>query len=238
MAIERKESPLLLFYGRRKGRKLRPKAQQLLDEGLASYAIKESLVDGAKPNSLNPSDFFDGDVDELCLEIGFGGGEHLAARASLEQNTGFIGAEPYVNGVARLCALIAENNLKNIRIWHEDVRLLLPKFTDNCLAMVFILFPDPWPKKRHRSRRIVQPEMLTELARLIKPQGRLLLASDDVIAKSWILQTMLQNENFAWQAESPNDWRKVPSDVPQATRYMAKAEREGRQASWFDFKRL
>ena len=238
MAVERNSSPLLLFYGRRKGRKLRPKAQEALEEGLASYAIKESLVNKAKPKNLNPRDFFDGDVESLCLEIGFGGGEHLAARASIEQNTGFIGAEPYVNGVARLCSLIAEHNLKNIRIWHEDVRLLLPKFTDNCLAMVFILFPDPWQKKRHRSRRIVQPEMLTELARLIKPQGRLLLASDDPSAKSWILQTMLDCSDFAWQATSPSDWRKVPSDVPQATRYMAKAKREGRNASWFDFKRL
>lgn len=222
------------FYGRRRGRKLRPAQDAALQNEMANYGITDAML---TPPPIDPRQWFDGYVDRLCLEIGFGGGEHLAVRAAKSPQTGFIGAEPFINGVASLCRHIAEQKLNNIRIWSDDIRLLLPRLEHHCLQAVYILFPDPWPKQRHQARRILQPEMLDMLAQRICSGGELLLASDDPTAKSWLLANSIRHDSFVWQAESATDWRTPPDDWP-GTRYMRKAEKQGRKSAWFRFSRV
>lgn len=224
----------LLFYGRRRGRRLRPNVARNLDDGLAQFGL--DIAQSHPAGTLSPASLFGHNPEDVFLEIGFGGGEHLAARAAESPATGFIGAEPFLNGVAALCGHIFDHDLSNIRIWPEDVRLLLPQFKPESLAGAFILFPDPWPKFRHRTRRILQPALLAEMKRLIRPGGQLLLASDEPVAKGWILQSMIHADGFSWCATSPQDWRQAPPGWP-GTRYMAKAEREGRVPHWFLFQR-
>jgi tRNA (guanine-N7-)-methyltransferase len=173
---------------------------------------------------------------DLALEIGFGGGEHLAGLAEANPAVNFIGAEPFVNGVASLLRHMQTRQLSNIRIWDDDVRLILPALPVAGVSQVFIMFPDPWPKKRHAARRILQPEMMDVLAQLIRPSGQLVLASDDPTAKGWLLQTAMSHPQFCWTARRPDDWRQRPPHLP-ATRYMAKAEQASRQPSWFIFER-
>lgn len=216
----------LPFYGRRKGRPLRPTMQALFDKALPDIALA--------PGTSSLTGLFAKAPRDIFLEIGFGGGEHLAALAGAAPDCGFIGAEPFVNGVASLLRHIEENDLKNIRIWPDDVRLILDDLPEGCLAGAYIMFPDPWPKKRHAGRRILQQSMRDRLARLIRPGGRLRMASDHPIAKSWLLAEAMADDRFIWQARTADDWRQRPKDWPQ-TRYMAKGVDEGRPASWFEF---
>ena len=214
------------LFGRRKGRPLRQSMKRLLDETLLEVAFDPSV-------SVETQ--FGRNVD-CYLEIGFGGGEHLAELAAAMPQCDFIGAEPFVNGVASLLRHIEEQRLGNIRIWPDDVRLILPKIGTGCLAGVYIMFPDPWPKRRHARRRILQPAVLDQLATMIRPGGRLVLASDDPTAKSWLLQSAITHSKFVWTARRPIDWRQRPLDLP-ATRYMRKADLAKRQSSWFQFRR-
>ena len=216
----------LPFYGRRKGRPLRPQMQSLFDARLPHIAVPEGLktLDGLFAHK--PKDIF--------LEIGFGGGEHLAQIAQASPDCGFIGAEPFVNGVASLLRHIEDGGITNIRIWPDDVRLILDHLPDNCLAGAYIMFPDPWPKKRHAGRRILQQSMRDRLARLIRPAGHLRMASDHPIAKTWLLAEAMADERFEWLANKAEDWQTRPQGWPE-TRYMAKGIDEGRASSWFDF---
>ena len=218
------------FYGRRKGRPLRRGMQVLLNDMLPDlrFDASQPLVTQFGQNSNRQGD--------LALEIGFGGGEHLASLAEANPSVNFIGAEPFVNGVASLLRHIQTRQLSNIRIWDDDVRLVLPALPVAGLSQVFIMFPDPWPKKRHAARRILQPEMMHVLAQLIRPGGQLVMASDDSTAKGWLLQTTMSYPQFFWTARRPADWRQQPPHVP-ATRYMAKAEQASRRPSWFIFER-
>ncbi len=216
----------LSFYGRRKGRPLRQSMKRRLDEALPGLVFNPSL----------PPDAQFGRHSDCYLEIGFGGGEHLAELAAAMPDCNFIGAEPFVNGVASLLRHIEEQRLGNIRICPDDVRLILPTIDTASLAGVFIMFPDPWPKRRHAERRILQPALLDQLVRMIRPGGKLMLASDDPTAKSWLLQTTIAHFGFVWTARCPADWRQRPAGLPE-TRYMKKADRAKRQSSWFQFRR-
>ncbi|MCE2516432.1 MAG: tRNA (guanosine(46)-N7)-methyltransferase TrmB [Alphaproteobacteria bacterium] len=225
----------LMFYGRRHGRRLRPRQAEYLARGMAAFGLPEDT--SLTADGLDPRGFFDHAPDQMFLEIGFGGGEHLAARAEENPNAGYLGAEPFMNGVASLCRHLIERKITNTRIWPEDVRLLLPGFQKASFDGVFVLFPDPWPKTRHQDRRIIQPLMLDELARLIRPGGELLLASDEPKAKTWMMEQMMRRDDFTWTAGRARDWRTPPAGWP-GTRYMAKADREGRVSNWFLFKRI
>ena len=171
---------------------------------------------------------------DCYLEIGFGGGEHLAGLAAAMPDCDFIGAEPFINGVASLLRHIDEQQLGNIRIWPDDVRLILPTIDTASLAGAFIMFPDPWPKRRHAGRRILQSTFLDQLATIIRPGGKLVLASDDPTAKSWLLQAAIAHFGFVWTARRPEDWRQRPADLPE-TRYMKKADRAERCHHGFSF---
>ena len=214
------------FYGRRKGRPLRQSMKRRLDEVLPAFVFDPSVSAGIQF----------GRTADCYLEIGFGGGEHLAGLALAKPDCDFIGAEPFINGVASLLRHIDEQKLSNVRIWPDDVRLIMPTFDTASLAGAFIMFPDPWPKRRHAGRRILQSSLLDQLALAIRPGGKLVLASDDQTAKSWLLQAAVAHFGFVWTARRPADWRQRPVGLPE-TRYMKKADQAARQSSWFQFRR-
>jgi tRNA (guanine-N7-)-methyltransferase len=185
-----------------------------------------------------PSDLrsmFAGAVSEVWLEIGFGSGEHLAHQARMHPDVGFIGCEPFVNGVAALVATIAEDRLANIRIFDEDARLLLPHVSAGSIARVFLMFLDPWPKRRHHRRRFVQPDTLSELARIMSPGAELRFASDEPSYVRWALWHVLRHPGFAWTAQGPDDWRVRWADSI-ATRYETKGL-AGRKPAYLTFMR-
>ncbi len=185
---------------------------------------------------LDPLTLFTQPIHQVWLEIGFGSGEHLLERARAAPQTGFIGCEAYTNGVAALTAAVAEAGVTNIRIFDEDARLLLPRLPEGCLSGVYLLFPDPWPKKRHWRRRFAQGGNLDELARLIRPGGSFITATDDPGLAGWTVEQLSRHRGFAWRAERATDWRGRPADAP-GTRYEAKAERQGRRAIYLDYRR-
>jgi tRNA (guanine-N7-)-methyltransferase len=219
------------FYGRRKGRPLRKGQQHLIDTVLPRLAI-----DLPAEGKLDPATLFPSKPAELWLEIGFGGGEHLAEQARANSHAGFIGCEVFLNGIATLLAQADALRLTNIRLHPEDARDLLDALPDNSLDRVFLLFPDPWPKRRHAERRFIQTERLDQLARLMKPGAEFRVGSDDPGYITWALAHVTAHPRFQWLAEGPQDWRQRPEDWPQ-TRYEAKALREGRTPAFFRFRR-
>ena len=168
------------------------------------------------------------------MEIGFGAGEHLAWQAERNPDVGFVGCEPYINGVASLLRHAADRDLSNIRILPDDVRPFLDRLPDGCLARLFVLFPDPWPKRRHAGRRIVQYQSLATFCRLLRPGGELRLATDDPGYLRWMLVRATGRSDLCWLARRPGDWRTRPVDWPQ-TRYEAKAIEEGRASAFLRF---
>ena len=216
------------FYGRRKGRRLRTNMREMLERRLPELRFRPESPAEAQ---------FDGAPRDMFLEIGFGGGENLAAIAAARPEAGFIGAEPFINGVASLVRHVEEQGLNNIRIWDDDVRLILGGLEIGSLDVAYLLFPDHWPKRRHAARRILAPDVLDQLARLIRPGGRLVLASDHPVAKTWLLKSACLHNAFGWTARRPQDWRERPHQLVP-TRYMKKAEREDRVPNWFIFERL
>jgi len=220
------------FYGRRRGRRLRPARQALMDSLLPTLAIRLP-ADG---DEIDPRTIFGADVSSCEIEIGFGGGEHLAAQAAARPAVGFIGCEPYVNGVARLLGHIADGDLGNIRIWPDDARLLLAALPDRCIDRVYVLFADPWPKARHAKRRIISAEILDTLARIMIDDAELRFASDDPGYVRWTLSHLLRHRDYEWTARDAGDWRRRPADWP-ATRYEAKAIEKGRRPLYLSARR-
>jgi tRNA (guanine-N7-)-methyltransferase len=170
------------------------------------------------------------------METGFGGGEHLAWQAERNPDVGFIGCEPFVNGVASLLAHVEDRNLGNVRIHADDAREVLDALPDGCISRYFLLFPDPWPKKRHANRRFVQTATLDVIARLLKPGGEFRLGSDDQGYVRWSLMHLMRHPAFEWTAEGPADWRVRPEDWPES-RYEAKAHKAGRRCAYLRFRR-
>jgi tRNA (guanine-N7-)-methyltransferase len=206
----------LASFGRRKGRKLRTGKQSLMDGVLPQISIEippEGMID-------LPAIF--PEQKAVWLEIGFGGGEHLAHQAALYPGVGIIGCEPYINGIGDLLKKISEPQHFNIRIFPNDARLLIEKLPDASLDKVFILYPDPWPKSRHHKRRLVSKPFLDELARVMKPGAQLRLATDHVDYCAWMLEQLLPHPDFTWTARNCDDWLKPWADwIP--TKYEQKA---------------
>lgn len=220
----------LRFYGRRKGKPLKATRAGLLDERLPELKIP------APEAPLDPRTLFPFPVTEVRMEIGFGGGEHLAQQALANPTVGFIGAEVFLNGVASLVRHVHELGLKNVRVFDEDVRRLLPHLPDGSLARVSLLFPDPWPKSRHAKRRFVGPENLREMERLIAPGGEFRVASDHPVYIDWAVMHLVSDPGFTWTAKGPEDWRSRPADSTP-TRYEQKALKEGRTPVFLNFRR-
>ncbi len=220
------------LYGRRRGRPLRQGRQRLAASLLPQIAI--SFPPDAAP--LDPKILFPARPAAVWLEIGFGGGEHLAEQAEQHRDIGFIGVEVFENGIARLLAEIARRDLDNIRILADDARLLLDVLAPASIGRVFILFPDPWPKRRHHKRRLVAPATLDRLAIVMQPGAELRLATDDRDYLAWMLEHVTAHLEFVWLARSPADWRDRPPDWP-ATRYEVKARAAGRAPAFLRFVR-
>ncbi len=175
-----------------------------------------------RPGWIEPQRLFERPIRDAWLEIGFGNGEHLAELASCQPEIGFIGCEPFMNGVASLLSRIERCRLSNIRIFPDDARLLLPFLPTARLGGCCLLFPDPWPKARHHRRRFLQADVLDTLARILADGAELRLASDDAALVDWMLWLGQTHPSFDWTARSPGDWRGRPEDWPP-TRYERKA---------------
>ena len=220
------------FKGRRKGRPLRPHRAGLMASLLPHLSIP---VDDSEAMT-DPAGLFDREMRAIWIETGFGGGEHLAWQAAQNPDIGFIGCEPFVNGVASLLAHIEERNLTNVRIHDDDARDLLDAMPDASVDRYFLLFPDPWPKKRHAARRFIQTRTLDVIARILKPGGEFRLGSDDMGYIRWSLPLLMRHPGFEWLAEQPADWRVRPDDWPES-RYEAKAREAGRSSVYLRFRR-
>jgi tRNA (guanine-N7-)-methyltransferase len=186
---------------------------------------------------IDPSALFGGRLPTIWLEIGFGGGEHLEAQAARHPEVGFLGVEPFRNGVARLLEGVEKRGLDNVRVLVDDARLLLDALPEASLERCFVLFPDPWPKLRHHKRRIVNFETAAQLGRVIRPGGELRLATDDQDYARWMLGALLAQPDFTWTAERAADWREPPPDWV-STRYEAKARAAGRRPVFLSFRRV
>jgi len=223
----------IIFRGRRRGRKLRPSMANLLNNELLDLKINSFNTTNIK----NPFDLFSKTTTSIWMEIGFGGGEHIALQAENNPTVGFIGCEPFLNGIASLLRDVKNKNLSNIRILADDARPFLARLPDNSIDRLFILFPDPWRKKRHENRRIIQKNILNQFHRLLKIGGEFRLATDDTLYLRWILLHLKDHPGFEWLARRPNDWRLRPSDWPQ-TRYEKKALMEGRTPIFLRYRKI
>jgi tRNA (guanine-N7-)-methyltransferase len=219
------------FFGRRKGHKLRIHQADLIENLLPHLALD---IAGARRSEL--ATLFDPPVESIRLEIGFGGGEHLVAEALGSPHTGFIGCEPYVNGMAKILSAIEANNLGNIKLFAGDAAELLAWAPAHSLDRIDLIHPDPWPKRRHWKRRFVQDATVAAMARVLKPPGefRFVCDIDDYVA--WTLAHLVRSPDFFWMAERADDWL-LPWDGYTMTRYGRKAEREGRRAAYLRFRR-
>ncbi|MEO0749983.1 MAG: tRNA (guanine(46)-N(7))-methyltransferase TrmB [Pseudomonadota bacterium] len=225
-------APWRNFYGRTKGKTLRKSQEIYLDEDLAKLSpgpVDWDINPDRQP--LHLKDIFDG--RDVWLEIGFGGGEHMVHQAALSPKVGIIGCEPYINGVAMLLGKIREAECDNIRIHPGDVRDLFDVLPDASIAKAFLLYPDPWPKKRHHRRRFVTREYLEPLSRVLQQGAEFRVATD---IPDYVRQALeeVPRHGFSWAAERPQDWRVAWPDWTR-TRYEAKAVREGRVPHYLTF---
>ncbi len=224
--------PEIRSFGRRRGRGL--SARQA---GLLEALLPQVGVDPSGPGPRDPVELFAPGTRAVWLEIGFGGAEHLVWQARRNPDVGLIGCEPFEEGIVKALTAIDEGGLGNLRLLGDDVRPLLRWLPERSIARVFMLFPDPWPKKRHRKRRLFSPELLRLLARVMAPGAELRLATDIGDYARTALAAVQGSSDFRWAAEGPADWRVRAADWP-ATRYEAKAGREGRRCYFFRFHKV
>jgi tRNA (guanine-N7-)-methyltransferase len=219
------------FFGRRKGHPLRPRQAALVDTLLPRLAL-----DVATPAPADLRSLFPQPAKEVRLEIGFGGGEHLIAAARANPETAFIGVEPFVNGMAKALALIEQHAVANVRLHFGDATDVIGWLPGASLARVDLVYPDPWPKRRHWKRRFVQDESVAALARILRPGGEFRFVTDIPDYAAWTLERLLRAPSFAWTAERADDWR-LPWQGFTSTRYEAKAKREGRTGCYLIFRK-
>lgn len=222
----------LRSFGRRRGRKLSARQEHLLAE--LAPRVRPDL---AHPAPADVATLFGAPVQQVWLEIGFGGAEHLVWQARHHSHVGIIGCEPFEEGVVKALTLIEDEKLANILVHADDVRPLLRWLPAGSLDRAFVLFPDPWPKARHRKRRLVGTPLLDQLARAMKSGGELRLGTDIGDYARTMLAALMRHPQFRWTATRAADWRYRPEDWPQ-TRYEAKALREGRRCTYLRFVRI
>lgn len=205
----------LRSFGRIRSRTLKPRQAALFDTLLPEIAVPDPEAGPIDPTVVMPG------AREAWLEIGFGGGEHLAEQASRRPEALMIGCEPFLNGVGSVLRHIEERGLKNVRVHAGDARAVMAALPDGSLNRVMILFPDPWPKARHNKRRFVRPETAAEIVRLLKPGGRLRFVTDWKAYADWALEILNATPGLKWTAEAADDWRTAPADHV-VTRYEEK----------------
>ncbi len=205
----------LRSFGRIRSRTLKPRQAALFDTLLPAIAVPDPKAGPVDPKVLMP------EATEAWLEIGFGGGEHLAEQASRHPNALMIGCEPFLNGVGSALRHIEERGLKNVRLHADDARDVMAALPDASLDRVMILFPDPWHKARHNKRRLIQDESAAEIARLLKPGGRLRFVTDWKDYAEWALERLERTPGLEWTADRADDWKIAPEDHV-VTRYEEK----------------
>ena len=220
------------FFGRRKGHRLRPQQVRLFETLLPRLAL-----DLQSPAPADSRNLFSESVNEVRLEIGFGGGEHMLAEAAAHPRTGFIGSEPFTNGMAKVLAAVAARPLANLRLHFGDAALLMPWLPQGSLCRVDLIYPDPWPKRRHWKRRFVQEHSLHEIARILRPGGEFRFVTDIADYAAWTLRHVAHSPEFEWTAERADDWR-LPWQGFTSTRYECKAKREARVPCYLIFRRI
>jgi len=224
------ESEKRAFFGRRKGHRLKPQQAVLFDTLLPRLAL-----DLAAPAPALAS-LFEVAVRAMRLEIGFGGGEHLIAEAERHPQAGFIGVEPFENGMAKALSAIAARGLANIRLHFGDAIHVLDWLPSGSIERLDLLYPDPWPKRRHWKRRFVHDATVAAIARVLTSGGTFRFATDWPDYAAWTLQHLMRSRDFEWTAERADDWR-LPWSGFTTTRYEAKAKREGRTPCYLIFRR-
>jgi tRNA (guanine-N7-)-methyltransferase len=232
MTANKPGDPLTLnrLYGRSSGHKLRNSQQELLDKLLPAIAVPAE-------GPITAERLF-GDNRPLHFEIGFGSGEHLADRADMLPDHGFIGAEPFLNGVAAALAHVRDRHLANVRLWRGDALDVLQRLPADSLSFLYLLHPDPWPKARHAKRRMINDRPVELFAARLKSGGELRLATDDPTYLTWALMVMQRHaQQFEWLAERPKDFLE-PSGGWIETRYGAKSRREGRRPYYLRYRRV
>lgn len=223
---------ILHLWGRLSGRPLKPKLARMMTDVLPEIACVPQ-----EDGSIDLADMFGEVPEKLWIEVGIGAGEHLAWQAAHSPDARLIGAEFFLNGVASAVRHIHDQDLSNVRIMHGDGRVLINGLPENSVDRAFVLHPDPWPKRRHWERRIIQPSLMDALAKAIRPGGILRLATDHADYQPWMTRIALSHPGFRWLATKANDWRLRTEDWPQ-TRYEAKAVREGRKPLYLELERI
>jgi tRNA (guanine-N7-)-methyltransferase len=226
-----RKEPTRAFFGRRKGHALKPRQAALFDTLLPKLAL-----DLGNPAPSDLRKLFASGVDSVRLEIGFGGAEHLISEAKAHPRIGFLGTDAFVNSIAKALVAISDGALANICLYFGDASELVDWLPDEGLSRIDLLYPDPWPKRRHWKRRFIQDESLTRLARILKHGGELRFTTDIGDYSAYALARILRSKDFKWTAECADDWRK-PWAGFYGTRYEAKAKREGRKPAYFIFVR-
>jgi tRNA (guanine-N7-)-methyltransferase len=224
--------PQRAFFGRRKGHALKPRQAELFDSLLPKIGL-----DLAKPAPADLRALFPRAVDEVRLEIGFGGAEHLIAQAQANPNVGYIGTDAFLNGVAKALVAIDAHKLDNVLLYFGDASALLDWLPAGALSRLDLLYPDPWPKRRHWKRRFVQDESLKRIARILQNGGEFRFATDIPSYADHVLMRTLRSSDFTWTATTADDWRKPWAGFVR-TRYEAKAIREGRTPAYFIFRKM
>jgi len=219
------------FFGRRRGKSIKPAQAEALDANLPHYRI-----DVTQPAPAELGSLFATPVTEVRLEIGFGGGEHLLAGARTEPTCGFIGVEPFINGMARVMSAVAREPLDNLRVYDDDATVLLDWLPAGSVQRVDLLYPDPWPKRKHWKRRFVSHRNLDRIARVLARGGEFRFASDIDTYVNWTLLKARHHPLFEWTAAEAADWDQPFAGWP-GTRYEAKALREGRRPAYLSFRR-
>lgn len=219
------------FFGRRHGKTIRPLPAKALAEELPKYRLD---LTQAPPVDL--ASLFAASVSGVRVEIGFGGGEHFRHEAMRFPGVGFIGVEPFVNGMAKLVLAMLEQPLRNVRVYDDDATRVLDWLPANSVTQIDLLYPDPWPKKRHWKRRFVGVANLDRFARVLQPGGTFRFASDIDTYVNWTLLHCRAHREFEWLAEKAADWH-TPYEGWPGTRYEAKALREGRKPAYLTFRR-
>ncbi len=230
--MSEQDRPFSAFRGRRKGRQLRAGRARVFDQLLPTLRLDTTRLADAGDWRVQ----FPDSIEALWLEIGFGSGEHLLWQMAANPRTGFIGCEPFINGMAAFLSALPEASRPRVRVHDDDALPILRALPDGSLSRCFILFPDPWPKNRHADRRFVQSASVAELARTLAPGAELRFASDDPGMIDWALMHLRAEPALQWQAASAADWRKRPDDWPE-TRYERKAIAAGRKPAYLRFLR-
>jgi tRNA (guanine-N7-)-methyltransferase len=221
----------LRSFGRRRGRKPSVRQATLFVDLYPRVALP---IADPPPDPL--ARLFDPPIEDVWLEVGFGGGEHLLWQAANHPHVGLIGCEPFQDGVVKVLSAIDTDAIANLRLYADDARPVLRWLPAACIGRAFVLFPDPWPKQRHHKRRLLSEATLGDLARVMKPGAELRLATDIDEYARWSLLAIRAQGSFRWTATGAADWRVRPPDWPQ-TRYEGKAIREGRRCYYFRFLR-